>query len=131
LHRTGYAVPAAGGGQPPEGLDFVKTLTVTVLALACLGVGARASEPQYGRWAVDAQHCSGDTKAGPLVVTASSVTLASETCTFGKMYKANLGLFIEGRCSNGTRHPISLQMKGERMLVTWGAEQAREMQRCR
>jgi hypothetical protein len=107
----------------------VKKLIVAALVLAC-ACPAFASEPQYGRWAVDAQHCSGDTKAGPLTVTANSVTLASETCSFAKMYKADRGLYIEGRCQNGTRHPISLEMRGERLAVTWGAERM-EMQRCR
>ena len=102
---------------------------IAALALACARP-AFATEPQYGRWAVDAQHCSGDTRAGPLTVTASSVSLAAETCTFGKMYKADRGLYIEGRCSNGTRHAISLEMRGERLAVTWGSERM-EMQRCR
>jgi len=66
----------------------VKKLIVAALALAWAGP-AFASEPQHGRWAIDAQHCSGDTKAGPLTVTANSVSLASESCTFGKMYKAD------------------------------------------
>lgn len=91
---------------------------------------AFATEPQYGRWAVGQQHCSGDTKAGPLTVTATTVTLAAESCTVGKMYKADRGLYIEGRCSNGTRHPISLEMKGERLVVRWNGDSAQEMQRC-
>jgi hypothetical protein len=104
---------------------------VALAALITAAAPSFAAEPQYGRWAIDQQHCSGDTKSGPLTVTASSVTLASEYCTFGKMYKADRGLYIEGRCSNGTRHPISLLMKGERMLVTWGGDRPQEMQRCR
>ena len=106
----------------------MKKLIVAALALAG-ACPAFATEPQYGRWATDAQHCSGDTKAGPLTVTANSVTLASETCTFGKMYKADRGLYIEGRCQNGARHPISLEMKGTRLLVTWNGDKT-EMQRC-
>jgi hypothetical protein len=89
-----------------------------------------ASEPQFGRWAVDPQHCAGETKSGPLVVTPSSVSLAAETCTFGKMYKADRGLYIEGRCSTGVRHPISLVMKGEHLVVKWAAEPPQEMRRC-
>lgn len=106
---------------------MTKTVIVA-LALAC-ACPAFASDQQIGRWAVDPQHCSGDTKAGPLVVTATSVSLASESCMFGKMYKAERGLYIEGRCQNGTRHPISLEMKGSRLLVTWNGEKT-EMQRC-
>ena len=107
----------------------MKSLAIAALALAC-ACPAFAQEPQFGRWAVDAQHCSGDTKAGPLVVTAWSASLASETCTFGKMYKADRGLYIDGRCSNGVRHPISLELHGERLAVTWNGERM-EMQRCR
>lgn len=106
----------------------MKKIVVAALALVCAGP-AFAAEPQFGRWAVDQQHCSGDTKAGPLTVTASSVSLASETCTFGKMYKAGRGLYIEGRCQNGARHPISLEMKGSGLLLTWNGEKT-EMQRC-
>ena len=91
---------------------------------------AYAAEPQFGRWAVDPQHCAEGTKAGPLVVTANSVSLAAETCTFGKMYKADRGLYIEGRCSGGARHPISLVMKGDRLVVKWAAEPPQEMRRC-
>lgn len=109
----------------------MKVIAIGFAALVGAAAPAFADEPQFGRWAVDQQHCAGDTKAGPLTVTASSVTLASEHCTFGKMYKADRGLYIEGRCSNGTRHPISLLMKGERMLVTWGGDRPQEMQRCR
>jgi len=108
----------------------VKVYSLAAIFLAALGCAAHASEPQFGRWAVDSQHCAGDTKAGPLVVTANSVSLAAETCTFGKMYKADRGLYIEGRCSTGARHPISLVMKGERLVVTWSGEVPQEMQRC-
>jgi hypothetical protein len=97
--------------------------------LAC-ATSAFAAEPQFGRWAVDAQHCSRGTKAGPLVVTARSASLSSETCTFGKMYKADRGLYIEGRCSTGARHPISLVMRGDRLIMGWNGDAPQEMQRC-
>jgi hypothetical protein len=100
-----------------------------VLTLTSVGP-VLSQEPQFGRWAVDKQHCAGDTKAGPLTVTSTSVTLAAETCTFGKMYKAGRGLYIEGRCQNGARHPISLEMKGERLVVKWNGDSVQEMQRC-
>jgi len=104
-------------------------LAATLILLAC-AAPAFASEPQFGRWAVDSQHCSGDTKAGPLVVTPNSVSLASESCSIGKMYKADRGLYIEGRCSNGSRHPISLEMKGDHLVLRWAAEPPQEMRRC-
>jgi hypothetical protein len=106
----------------------VKRLVALILLLCA--TPAFADEPQFGRWAVDPQHCASDTKAGPLVVTPRSVSLASETCTFGKMYKADRGLYIEGRCSTGARHPISLEMKGERLVVRWASEPRQEMRRC-
>jgi hypothetical protein len=46
------------------------------------------------------------------------------------MYKADRGLYIEGRCSTGARHPISLEMKGERLVVRWASEPRQEMRRC-
>jgi len=102
---------------------------VGLILFAC-AAPAFASEPQFGRWAVDVQHCAGDTKAGPLVVTANSVSLASERCSIGKMYKADQGLYIEGRCSNGARHPISLTMKGDHLVLRWAADAPQEMRRC-
>ena len=107
----------------------MRKVIIAALALASAS-SAFAAEPQFGRWAVDQQHCSGDTKAGPLTVTSTSVTLAAQTCTFGKMYKADRGLYIEGRCQNGARHPISLEMKGERLVVRWNGDSVQEMQRC-
>jgi hypothetical protein len=104
-------------------------LIATLILLACPTL-AVASEPQFGRWAVDPQHCSGDTKAGSLVVTPNSVSLASESCAIGKMYKADRGLYIEGRCQNGSRHPISLEMKGDHLVLRWAAEPPQEMRRC-
>jgi len=103
---------------------------IVALILSACVTPALATEPQFGRWAVDPQHCSGDTKAGPLVVTAHSVSLASETCSIGKMYKADRGLYIEGRCSTGARHPISLEMKGDRLVLRWASEPPQEMRRC-
>ena len=97
---------------------------------------AFASEPQFGRWASDARNCSGagDThRSAPLIVSATTLTWANEFCAVGKMYKADRALYIEGRCSSGgtvTRHPITLQMKGERLAVTWNGERLQEMQRC-
>jgi hypothetical protein len=102
---------------------------IALIGLTCV-TPVFANEPQFGRWAVDPQHCSGDAKAGPLVVTARSISLAAETCTFGKMYKADRGLYIEGRCSTGARHPISLEMKGDRLVVRWASEPPQEMRRC-
>jgi len=81
-------------------------------------------------WAVGPQHCAGDTEAGPLVVTERSVSLASESCTIGKMYKADRGLYIEGRCANGARHPISLEMKGDHLVLRWNGRPPQEMRRC-
>ncbi|TMJ01760.1 MAG: hypothetical protein E6G97_15080 [Alphaproteobacteria bacterium] len=107
----------------------MKLIAVAIAALVGGAGSAVAAEPQFGRWAVDARHCSGDTKAGPLTVTATSATLASEYCTFGKMYKAARALYIEGRCSNGMRHPITLAMMGDRLAVTWNGERT-EMKRC-
>ena len=98
---------------------------------------ALASEPQIGRWAVNTHNCSagGDTQStAPLIVTETTLRWAAESCTIGKMYKADRALYIEGRCTSGgimARHPITLQMKGERLAVTWNGERLQEMQRCR
>ena len=108
---------------------FVAAVLLAATGFAC------ASEPQFGRWAVDQQFCrgGGDThRSAPLIVGATTLTWASEFCMVGKMYKADRALYIEGRCSNGgamARHPITLAMKGERLAVTWNGEHT-EMKRC-
>jgi len=98
--------------------------------MAALVTPALANEPQFGQWTTDSQSCSG---AASLTVTATTLRRSDETCTIGKMYKAERALYIEGRCSTGgamVRHPITLAMKGERLAVTWNGEHF-EMQRCR
>jgi len=109
----------------------VKVFALGLLAAAFAVVPAFASEPQFGQWAADPQDCSG---AASLTVTATMVRRSEESCTIGKMYKADRALYIEGRCSSGgtvNRHPITLQMKGDRLAVTWNGERLQEMQRCR
>ena len=110
----------------------------SVFIIVCsIGVSsAQAGEAIEGRWAVDAQRCGygGDTRqTAPLTVTPTSLKWAAESCTIGKMYKADRALYIEGRCSNGEglmkKHPITLAMKGEQLAVTWNAEHT-EMKRC-
>ena len=112
----------------------MKAFIGCALVLAC-ATPALASEPQVGRWAAEAQYCSGagDTqRSAPLTVTPTSLRWAAEFCTIAKMYKADRALYIEGRCSRDglmTKHPITLAMKGERLAVTWNGERS-EMQRC-
>jgi hypothetical protein len=108
--------------------------TIALAALLCASP-AFAVEPQVGRWAAEAQNCggAGDTHASaPLTVTPTTLRWAAESCTIGKMYKADRALYIEARCSSGgtmTRHPITLAMKGERLAVTWNGEHT-DMKRC-
>ena len=114
----------------------MKVFAIALAVLAGTGVSAFATEPQVGRWAVDSEHCggAGDTRhSAPLTVTPTSLRWAEETCTIGKMYKADRALYIEGRCQDSAglmvKHPITLAMKGERLAVTWNGEQT-EMKRC-
>ena len=113
----------------------MKAIVVAALVTMSAVSRAYAAEPQFGRWAADAQYCSGggdSHRSAPLIVTPTTVTWAREFCAIGKMYKAEHALYIEGRCSNGgmmVRHPITLAMKGERLAVTWNGEHS-EMRRC-
>jgi hypothetical protein len=114
----------------------IRTSVSVVAVIFALAVSATAEEQQVGRWAVDAQHCGygGDTRqTSALTVTPITLKWAAESCTIGKMYKADRALYIEGRCSNSaglmTKHPITLAMKGQRLAVTWNGEHT-EMQRC-
>ena len=115
----------------------MKLTALCTAALIGATVPAFASEPQFGRWAVEQQFCrgGGDTqRSAPLIVGATTLTWASEFCMVGKMYKADRALYIEGRCQNSAgllvKHPITLAMKGERLAVTWNGEQT-ELRRCR
>jgi hypothetical protein len=105
------------------------------LAMLLCASPAFAAEPQVGRWAADQQFCggAGDTHASSaLTVTATTLRWAAESCSIGKMYKADRALYIEARCSSGgtmTRHPITLAMKGEHLAVTWNGEHT-DMKRC-
>ena len=84
---------------------------------------------------MDGQHCGygGDTfQTAPLTVTETMLRWAGESCTIGKMYKADQALYIEGRCSKDgmmARHPITLAMKGQHLAVTWNGAHS-DMQRC-
>src|SRR5882724_3552161 len=102
---------------------------VAMAALLGAAGSAFAGEPQVGRWAVEASRCggSGEThQSAPLTVTPTSLRWAAESCTIGKMYKADQALYIEGRCSNAAglmvKHPITLAMKGPHLAVTWAGE---------
>src|ERR1043166_4510516 len=141
-HAAGHS-PAHGGRQAQgvlgrgasAGDDTMSVVRLTAAILLAMVTPALASEPQLGRLAVDQQFCrgAGDTRrSAPLIVSATTLTWASEFCMVGKMYKADRALYIEGRCSNGgamMRHPITLAMKGERMAVTWNGEHT-EVRRC-
>ena len=114
----------------------MKMLVVVTAVLIGAAGPVFATEPQVGRWAIDAARCSGwgDThQSAALTVTPTSLRWAAESCTIGKMYKADRALYIEGRCSSSDglmkKHPITLAMKGERLAVTWNGEQV-EMTRC-
>jgi hypothetical protein len=114
----------------------VKIFAVAIAALLGAVGTAIAAEPQVGRWAVDFSRCggAGDThQTAPLTVTPTSMRWAGESCTIGKMYKADRALYIEGRCSGGDglmkKHPITLAMKGDLLAVTWNGEHT-EMKRC-
>jgi len=111
-----------------------RVVIATTTFWACYGI-ALAVEPQVGRWAAEAQNCNGggDThSSAPLTVTPTTLRWAAESCTIGKMYKADRALYIEARCSTGgmmTGHPITLAMKGEQLDVTWNGEHS-DMKRC-
>ena len=106
-----------------------------VAAIVLAVAPALARESQVGRWALNLQSCSAGGAAqgtAPLTVTDTTLRWAAETCTIGKMYKADRALYIEGRCASGgmmSRHPVTLAMKGERLAVTWNGAHT-ELQRC-
>ena len=77
------------------------------MTAAAIEMNAYAREEGVGRWAVDQQFCrgAGDThRSAPLIVSATTLTWASEFCMVGKMYtRKNIeGFYFNLKMYSGT-----------------------------
>jgi hypothetical protein len=103
----------------------------------CSGV-ALATDPVFmGRWSLDPNGCTGfgqTAQTTALVVADRSVEWFQSSCTIKKSYRIANGLYLEANCFGQGRSrtmPISLQLKGSKLNVTWDQTAVGEMQRCR
>ena len=108
----------------------------SVLAACVIGAAAvssaSATEAFIGRWAAKPEVCSvrgGDNAANSaLVATDTSLWWFDGYCRIGKMYKAK-AVYVEARCE-GKDVPVTLDVEGNRMRVTWGRAKPQELKRC-
>ena len=100
----------------------MKTLLVAACAAGVvMASSASAQEEFVGRWAVNAEMCSGhgDTAAtSALVATDTSLWWFDGYCRIGKMYKAK-AFYVQVHCGEKGDVSVTLDASGDRMRVTW------------
>jgi len=101
-----------------------------------LAAPAFAGEAFVGRWAVKPAACRGfgkTTATAPLVATDLVVTWTGGPCRIHKMYKLGQTFYMQTRCyDHGTEDvPITFDLHGDRMRVTWNRGKPEDLQRCR
>ena len=97
-------------------------------------VPARAGEPFDGRWAADARACANETAAASLRVNSLSLQWGDAACLVRTSYRVRDAWHIGARCwGEGaiSSVPITLRMRGERLLIGWAGAPAEELRRCR
>jgi hypothetical protein len=94
----------------------------------------RAAEPFDGRWAADTQACVSESAATPLlVVNTQSLRWREAACAIRTSYRVRDAWHIGARCwADGVTGnvPITLAMRGERLLLDWPGAPAEELRRC-
>jgi hypothetical protein len=104
-----------------------------VLSAALLS-SALALEPFVGRWAVTAEICAargGDSaRTSALVATDSSLWWFAGYCRIGKMYKLGKAVYVQAHCAGKGDVPVTLDMRGDRLRVTWDRGKVEELRRC-
>jgi hypothetical protein len=105
---------------------------VTVLS-ALVTSSARTAEAFVGRWAVRPEVCGargGETpETAVLVATDNSLWWFDGYCSIGKMYKAK-AVYVQAHCWSKGDVPVTLDVQGDRMKVTWNRAKTEEMRRC-
>jgi hypothetical protein len=112
----------------------MKRLVFAVCALSAAGVSSGlAAEAFVGRWAVKAEVCGvrgGDTpQTSALVATDTSLWWFDGYCRIGKMYKAK-AVYVQAHCDGKGDVPVTLDVQGDRMKVSWNRAKPEEMRRC-
>ena len=94
---------------------------------------AFASEAFVGRWAVKPEVCGvrgGETaQTSALIATDNSLWWYDGYCSIGKMYKAK-AVYVQAHCGSKGDVPVTLDVTGDRMKVTWNRGKPEDMRRC-
>ena len=94
---------------------------------------ALAAEAFVGRWAVNAEVCSGAWRrhaaTSALVATDTSLWWFDGYCRIGKMYKAK-AVYVQAHCGGKGDVAVTLDAQGNRMQVTWGKGKPEDLKRC-
>ena len=99
-----------------------------------LVTAASAAGPFEGRWAADAQACERENGAmALLVVNTLSLRWREAACAIRTSYRVRDSWHIGARCwaDGATANvAITLQLRGERLLLDWAGAPAEELRRC-
>ena len=94
---------------------------------------AFASEAFVGRWAMKPEVCSargGETpESTALVATDKSLWWYDGYCSIGKMYKTK-AVYVQAHCWNKGDVPVTLDVTGDRMKITWNRGKTEDLHRC-
>ena len=112
-------------------------LRLPLLGACAIGMmaasSASATEAFIGRWTAKPEVCSargGDNAANSaLVATDTSLWWFEGYCRIGKMYKAK-AVYVQAHCWSKGDVPVTLDVQGDRMKVTWNRAKTEEMRRC-
>lgn len=107
---------------------------VLVACALAIATPAGAGEPFDGRWASDAQVCTSETEAMPLLVLNSlSLRWREAACSIRTSYRVRDAWHIGARCwADGASAdvPIKLELRGARLVLDWAGAPAEELRRC-
>ncbi len=111
-----------------------------IVIVAGLGLAAAspagAAEPFLGRWVADLKHCTqeGDTaETMPVIVRPRTLEWFVARCSYRGSTKRAGQWHIKARCSaegETSTTPITLRLRGGRLLLSWGGPPVIERQRC-
>jgi hypothetical protein len=108
------------------------SLAVLLAGALALAMPAAAGEPFDGRWASDAQGC-GSAAPSFVVVDALSLQWHEAACVVRTSYRVGPAWHIGARCwGEGavSSVPITLRMRGERLVLDWAGAPTEELRRC-
>ncbi len=109
-----------------------KRLGLAAAAMAVTMPSALAVEAFVGRWAVKPEVCGSRGGDAPensaLVATDTSLWWFDGYCRIGKMYKTT-AVYVQAHCPKGDVS-VTLNARGDRMLVIWERTKAQELRRC-